>query len=161
MTHLLPLSTLHSSAPGVLDVLFGRDGDFEGAPRHTSLVLWHPTHGWANRILATGSEVGPHCLDLRIPSVAARVAGLCALAIDPRAVAAVFCATGTADHGFLGLRYTGGFLAEGRRTWNRSTGTELSDPPTGVVLPPRCDAASGLAALFLTLAPRIAALGGT
>ena len=36
MSHLLPLSALHAAAPGVLDVIFGADGDFEGAP------LWRP-----------------------------------------------------------------------------------------------------------------------
>ncbi len=31
-THLLSLADLHAAGPGVLDVIFGPDGDFEGAP---------------------------------------------------------------------------------------------------------------------------------
>ncbi len=38
--HLLSLADLHVAAPGVLDVVFGPDGDFEGAPRFTGPVRY-------------------------------------------------------------------------------------------------------------------------
>lgn len=94
--HLLPLSDLHAAAPGVLSVVFGPDGDFDGAPEwrpplymmvggrfvsdwlRTDDVIWLPVppHGRVAH--------GQVALDLRVPSVAARLVGLCVRASDPK-----------------------------------------------------------------------------
>lgn len=94
--HLLLLAAIHAEDPGALDAVFGPDGDFEGAP------MWHPQllvdgayrQAWASwdsdgRVASImvlmpcfkGVEAAPirwdvAYLDLRIPSVAARLAGL-------------------------------------------------------------------------------------
>ena len=90
-SHLLPLSTLHGAAPGVLDMVFGADGDFEGAPCFTGPVADIGRYGiggwrWVRSVSGRGfvdfmetapsCEIGDLALDLRIPSVAARLAGL-------------------------------------------------------------------------------------
>lgn len=77
MSHLLSLSELHTAAPGVLDVVFGADGEFEGAPN------WHPPlwdGAWAHHFGAVPDPIDGLALDLRVPSVACRLAGLCARA---------------------------------------------------------------------------------
>ena len=99
-SHLLSLFTLHGAAPGVLDVVFGPDGDFEGAPSWTGPaftphrpenIAWWPvlsTDPNGSVWTETADQVDPGvfrirdaALDLRIPSVAARLAGLCARAL--------------------------------------------------------------------------------
>jgi len=98
MSHLLSLSALHAAAPGVLDIVFGADGDFEGAPRFTGPIAYDVRSGAypdlrLYRHLHLGFGLGPDvclvgdddnvprsrcALDCRVPSVAARLAGLCA-----------------------------------------------------------------------------------
>ena len=95
--HLLSLSALHAAAPGVLDIVFGADGDFEGAPRWRCLLHGRPAavglkivgscyttftdiSGGKASLLVGPSEwatIEDAALDCRIPSVAARLAGLC------------------------------------------------------------------------------------
>lgn len=142
-SYLLSLAELHAAAPGVLDVVFGSDGGFEGAPCwtpsgweiHPMLTdphyapatptdiphLWLPGHGWAFR---TFTELS---LDLRQPSVAARLAGLCCRAANPSRMLDSW--QRAAD---LAARASWG-------EWNP-------------------EYAPALASLFLSLAPRIAAL---
>lgn len=89
-SHILSLTALHAAAPGVLDVVFGPDGDFEGAPRFTGPV--RSTGGWiavasVDHEAVTSIHLGiggrgrryhnEVALDLRTPTVAARLAGLC------------------------------------------------------------------------------------
>jgi hypothetical protein len=88
---LLPLSALHTAAPGVLDQVFGPDGDFEGAPPFTGPVVlfvgrgkerWaHVTQGsnpHAMYVVESGSEfISEMALDLRVHSVYARLLRLC------------------------------------------------------------------------------------
>ena len=155
-TYLLHLSSLHSAAPGALDVIFGPDGDFEGAPRWKP-PLWDGA--WAHHLGSVPDPIDDLALDLRVPTVAARLAGLCAQALDAPSDAAIMVATGTTEQGFIALRCEGGLISERRWIWNRGTGAELSERPCGIRLPPRCDAASALAALTLALAPQIAVLG--
>jgi hypothetical protein len=108
MSHLLPLSALHAAAPGVLDVIFGADGDFEGAPPWHGPLMFHTEGFWGkphtvywpalwNRAdpspnkmpWVNGVMVKPDkaFLDCRIPSVAARLLRLCSFvqSVDPNA----------------------------------------------------------------------------
>ena len=176
LNHLLPLSALHAAAPGVLDVVFRPDGDFKGAPPWagpmTSLAdtARHGWLVWRGALHVSVATADGHwsstveqwrerwALDLRIPTVAARLAGLCARALGCPADAAFMSDTGTPEQGFVAFRAEWALIGGRRWIWSRGTGAELSERPAGVCLPPRCDAASGLAALTLTLAPKIAAL---
>ena len=98
--HLLPLSALHAAAPGVLDVVFRPDGDFKGAPPWagpmTSLADTS-RHGWLvwrGALHVSVATADGHwsstveqwrerwALDLRLPTVAARLAGLCRRALE-------------------------------------------------------------------------------
>lgn len=140
MSHLLPLSNLHAAAPGVLDIVFGPDGDFEGAPYWVGPVsdidpsgvggIYHVAAVLSGGSVATIEGAGnlplySVALDLRIPSVAARLAGLCAKAAPD---------------------------ADTRRQLQIMFG-DLRKPVSA-------GDAVALASLTLTLAPRIAALGG-
>jgi len=154
VTHLLSLSSLHAAAPGVLDVIFGPDGDFEGAPMWGGPVFglnrncWWTVAGWTSTddkiggaLLTDAGGTWPPdhesmplswvALDLRVPSVAARLAGLCIAAARPDHIDAMIWYTARALHD-----------ACSRDDWATSDGP------------------ASLAALTLTLAPRIAALGG-
>ena len=92
MSHLLSLSALHAAAPGVLDIVFGADGDFEGAPEWRCMCWDSRDSAYVATITRSaldafvfGGRIPPQfALDCRIPSVAARLAGLCARA-DPDA----------------------------------------------------------------------------
>lgn len=99
--YMLPLSDLHAAAPGVLDVVFGPDGDFEGSPlwlgpiqaagrtRYLCPFPWSATHLAASAVgpdwvaVAINGSIGERwehagvALDLRVASVASRIAGLC------------------------------------------------------------------------------------
>ena len=75
----LSLARLHAAAPGVLDAIACFDGDFQEAPIfHPPLwdgSRWMWDYDWSDQ------PTGGLFLDLRIPSVAARLAGLCARAL--------------------------------------------------------------------------------
>lgn len=84
--HLLSLADLHAAAPGVLDVVFGRDGSFDDAPfwrgpvrltdgRYVSMD-WLLCQPWDLEIMHRMAAI-----DLRVPTAAARLAGLCAQAL--------------------------------------------------------------------------------
>lgn len=181
ITHLLPLADLHAAAPGILDVVFGPDGDFEGAPlwvpagweihplltdpawkpvsKGDSLVhLWLPGYGWAFR------PFDELALDLRQTTTATRLAGLCARALGAH-VGDGWTLACEVHPGVLyrlvGVLTTGrpivagAWLSTGRSFRAESKiGDDVKNPPNAP------DPAAFLAALVLTLAPRIAALGG-
>ena len=99
--YLLSLATLHAAAPGVLDVVFGPDGDFEEAlcwlpsavvtldgcePQHERPLFYEPfgllmfrDGAWE---LVLWSVLA---LDLRVPSVFARMERLCSFVQDVEA----------------------------------------------------------------------------
>lgn len=101
--HLLSLADLHAAAPGVLDVVFGPDGGFDGAPRWAGPVYgcldttaWRPHNDfWSvdwfdvqHRPLHRDERgdlqvIWEAALDLRVSSVAARLVGLCVRASEP------------------------------------------------------------------------------
>lgn len=130
-THLLSLADLHSAAPGVLDVVFGPDGDFEGRPPFVCFLridgeaddLWGISHVLDCGMWVGCWRVGDHALDLRIPSIAARLAGLCVRAL------------GTSNAFY-------------DRAMSVGSGEVIWD----------AEDAHGLASLVLSLAPRIVAL---
>lgn len=166
--YLLSLADLHAAAPGVLDVVFGPDGDFEGAPKWRPMLsgslkgapgyypLWHlgargpvalhrDAYGYA-------TSIDDAALDLRIPTVAERLAGLCARALGEFGAGWRVQRTGTWD-------LTDGVVS---CCW-RSDGTPWADMPQWPAVaggPWRSDV-EFLRALTLALAPRIAALRTT
>lgn len=73
--HLLSLSDLNAAAPGVLSVVFGPDGEFLLAPMFRP-PLWHADGYWIWRYVEDELPGMPVSLDLRIPSVAARLLAL-------------------------------------------------------------------------------------
>lgn len=185
--HLLPLGTLHDAAPGVLDVVFGPDGDFDGAPMWRGPIAGevYRTRGhWTLHFLtdrgavlyrdASGYAV-PHAdaaLDLRIPSVQHRLSALCALAlgIDGDTPSALTWRTGR-------RRFLSGWLLQrplGRDQWRPRVAAWDADgialPPDGTraIRPPDVpvdpmavrEPHEFLGRLTLALAPQIATLGG-
>ena len=108
--HLLRLSTLHLAAPGVLDVVFGKDGDHGDAPYWTGPVLdvhpcghrgfFHVTKILSGRF-ADVLEIAPMmdlhdlALDCRVFGIRARLMRLCSMVQDieaditPEALAAL------------------------------------------------------------------------
>jgi hypothetical protein len=182
-SHLLSLTALHAAAPGVLDVVFGPDGEFEGAPPWagpmTSLADdsrrgWLVWRGALNVSVATNDGHWSYtvdrwrerwALDLRIPSVAARLAGLCA-----RALGFMDRWSWGPPDGAWGVRF--GYVGGGPKRWMIGCAcygfapieADVVDFPA---LTDWTDAgiaqahASFLSALTLALAPRIAALRST
>lgn len=203
-SHLLPLSTIAATLP----VLFGPDGDFPGAPRFRC-ALWAAgcwaesgpdgVYVQARRVLRDRAVVSDPLIygvgdrgytssqvfiDLRIPSVAARVAGLCA-----RALGAHWAEGWTVRQYENGLALESSGMrpdANGRPTlhfdgwaWYDATPNARSRRPVlgrhtraegirdPVDYPLTFDVLGGhprasfLASLFVSLAPRIAALGGS
>ena len=161
-SHLLSLFTLHAAAPGVLDVVFGPDGDFEGADTWTGPVWYEgerPSR-WLHITMIGGEAfsivsaewwpLAPLSLDLRVPSVAARLAGLCARALDEEGIGWV-----TLDDGEWCLMVGN----EPRGWWLPNTGEALLSMHPDLAGPVASPSAF-LAALTLALAPKIAALRG-
>lgn len=142
--HLLPLSALHAAAPGVLDVVFGPDGEFEGAPHWRGPLVSCGETVYFSRPFDDGVFV--HCLygcrmwrrlsdvvlDCRVHSVFAHMLRLCKRASNT-------LETINEAHDLLDC---------------------LVAYMIGMV-PWTDEHAARLAALTLTLAPRIAALGGS
>lgn len=159
--HLLSLATLHTAAPGVLDVVFGPDGDFTGAPEWRC-PIWDAEDGpdgdWMgisrhalHPIADQFDPLDTMLLDFRIPSVAARLAALCARALD-------FWHVGPFD-GAWGVYL--GSIDDGPWGWTIGCAGWSSDYiPNDLV--PNADTihteAEFIAALTVALAPRIAAL---
>ena len=97
--YLLRLSTLNLAAPGVLDVIFGPDGDFDGAPSWAGPMtsLADPSRRswlvWRGALHVSVATADGHwsstveqwrerwALDLRITSVADRLRRLCERAL--------------------------------------------------------------------------------
>lgn len=188
-SHLLDLRALHISAPGVLDVIFGPDGpcDFWSAPVWGSIARNDDRGRTPADYYWVGDVVGGHvrtydprahvdgdhgsliidaALDCRVPSVAARLAGLCARAMDPEATGQAWATeAGEMRPDYWVLRYcdTAGHVASA--AWAKTTGSPnwraLSPcPPAAPDLPADLpDVASFIAALVMALAKRIAALG--
>lgn len=88
MTHLLYLHVLHTAAPGVLEVVGGFDGDFDGAP------IFHPPlwdgRRWVWDYDWSDAHDSPLALDCRLYSVWARLVWLCSYHrdVDPEIGAA-------------------------------------------------------------------------
>lgn len=181
--HMLQLIAMHREGPGSLDVVFGRDGDFEAAPYWVGPVtdidpsgvggIYHVAAVLSGESIATIEGAGNNlplysvALDLRVPSVAARLAGLCARALDAEATGQAWTTeAGEIRPEFWVVRYcdTAGYAAS--VAWCKATGRPdrrgLSPcPPETPSLPSGlADVPSFLAALTLVLAPKIAALGG-
>lgn len=193
--HLLSLATLHTAAPGVLDVVFGPDGDFERAPHFTGPLSvdgrfvgglptmkirmggqWQPTHlvcapfDGDDAGILWAYPLARVYLDLRIPSVAARLAGLCARALGiagetPAALCWSLDPTGRGRWMLarVGDRKHGPCLAawDGFGLPIRCYDEQDAPLPPPVAVPFTADALAFRRALTLTLAPRIAALRTT
>lgn len=159
-SHLLHLSTLHTAAPGILDVVFGPDGDFEGAPRWMGPVML--SNGMSGVRYVYRNPVDPlivdlpasrdGALDLRVRTVAARLAGLCARALGGTGEGWRVVYVGMTWVLTDGLSQMFCWDALGRRREN----TPPHLPP--VEGRPFTSAAHFLAALTLALAPQIARL---
>lgn len=145
MPHMLNARTLHDLAPGILNVVHGPDGDFEGAPMWRG-PLYGPAYGYTPRwwyvegfedgdfVTADGVTAGTYMLDYdcRVLSVAARLLRLCGHASDT-----VETVNETEDLvGHLGAHMIN-------------------------IAPWHVEHAARVAALTLALAPKIAALGGS
>ena len=104
--YLLPLSVLHAAAPGILDVVFGKDGSHAGSADWSGpiMVQGQPVHHHVLRVCGgsvyTLTWKGPDltldmdacALDLLLPSTACRLAGLCLRAgADHNALNADLC----------------------------------------------------------------------
>ena len=70
--HTLSLADLNAAAPDVLSVVFGPDGEFLLAPMFRP-PLWHTDGYWIWRYNEDELPGMPVSLDLRIPTVAARL----------------------------------------------------------------------------------------
>lgn len=156
--HLLNLATLHNAAPGVLDVVFGPDGDFEGAPPWLPW-LWIPGRQiWIQPVDVRDIKAAVMretvTLDCRVYHIEAHIAGLCARALGESGVGWRIDATDTC------WTLTDGMPAFKWPKDGSSYGKALSDIPV-VSGAPWADKAVFLAALTLALAPRIATLGST
>ena len=157
--HLPSLSALHAAAPGVLGVIFGPDGDFEGAPNFVGPLLdtveRRPAYQYVMvtpGLVYDWATMTHYALDLRVPSVAARLAGLCARALGQSQPIGWW--VGEANPEWC-LQSSWGTRAFNWRLTGVPYGTGLPVLPRGLLT---CEAF--LAALTLALAPRIAALGG-
>lgn len=182
-SHLLNLDALHAAAPGILTVIFGSDGpaSFWSCPVRGRIAIgadlfmpedwyWVAMVLGGGRVLTTdhapyvkegGSVILDAQLDCRVPSVAARLLGLCARAMDSAATGAAWIE----DHGdSLALRYcVKRVVPHDAIYWKRATGAPYAtaaDAKPVVMADVPTDEASFVAALVTALAPRIAALGG-
>ena len=169
MSHLLSLAALHAAAPGVLDVVFGPDGDFEGAPCTVLQVFDEARNEYMPRtwpdieqMIDGGGIPLRYALDCRVPSIAARLAGLCARARGVR-VGDGWSLVCEVHPGVLyrlvGVLTTGrsvtagAWLSTGRRFHtDAKIGDDVKHPPHG------SDPAAFLATLTLERAPQIAGL---
>ena len=88
--YLLPLSVLHAAAPGILDVVFGKDGAGDNQPNFTGPVYgsaggyapgwWHVEGFDGADVLLMNDAIGEYdalSLSALLPSTACRLAGLC------------------------------------------------------------------------------------
>ena len=179
--HLLNLSALHTAAPGILGVIFGPDGpcDFWSCPVWGSIARnddrgrtpldWYWVGGVVGGQVRTydprehvdgenGAIVRGAALDCRVPSVAARLLGLCARALDSTATGQAWIEQWC---DCWHLRFRRG-KAYDLCCWRASDGgavVSLRRTIPDLAIAPTNEAAF-VAALVLALAPRIAALGG-
>lgn len=128
----------HNSMPWI----YGLDDPSD--PDHEALLEW----------------LGKFSLDVNDEQVIAHLLRLCARALGAPGGTAFLVVTGEPEHGFVALRTEWGLVSGRRWVWDRGTGSELSEWPSGVALPARCDESAALTALTLALAPKIAALRG-
>lgn len=179
--HLLPLCDFHAAAPGVLDVVFGLDGDFKGAPDWACSLLIAPDYGGGYILCAspqlmregvkilfadTGTLNMADChFDLRVPSVAARLAGLCARALGHRLPATwsiqnerggVFALVGVAHTPRTSFDSTIVLRWDRGRAMGYGSGGDAQHPS---ITTTATDGTVFLRDLVLALAPQIAALG--
>lgn len=164
--HLLNLNALHAAAPGVLDAIFGPDGHHPGAPSWIGAVSDYKRRRVMPMTFVMLFSLDDtidenYVLDCRVPSVAARLLGLCARAMDSAATGAAWIE----DHGdSVALRYCATrVIPHDAIYWKRATGAPYAtavDAKPVVMAEVLFDGASFIAALVTALAPRIAALGG-
>ena len=89
-SHLLPLSVLHAASPGVLSVVFGKDGAGDNHPNFTGPVYgsaggyapgwWHIEGFDGADVLLMNDAIGEYdalSLSVLLPSTACRLAGVC------------------------------------------------------------------------------------
>ena len=178
-------------------MVFGRDGAHPDAPKWHPLLWGHLPYEFkrqaqhhqmvglgvcvvsemprplARKPSGNTAAIQDAAIDLRIPSVAARLTALCVDVLfspssQPRGC--FLSAIGTAENGYIVLGASWGLLGHYQHVWSRSTGRDdercdghdprrNNDRPSGVVLPPGCDALGAIRALTIALAPRIAMLG--
>lgn len=151
MSHLLSPSELHAEAPGVLDVVFGADGEFLLAPMFRP-PLWHADGYWVWQYQVDDLTVQPLSLDLRVPSVAARLAGLCARALGFNLFVGALCSayqhgdyfTLAGPHGMQEVTWSS-------HGWPTSRAFVAPDLPREAMTDPP----AFLRALTIALAPRI------
>ena len=62
--YLLPLSVLHAAAPGVLDVVFGKDGAGDNRPNFTGPV-YGSAGGYAPGQMVPSNPTCPKCQDIQ------------------------------------------------------------------------------------------------
>jgi hypothetical protein len=171
---LINLSAAHAKAPGVLDRVFGKDGDFEGAPNFTGPILHRDRYlhvqtrrGQIGTLKGRVCD-GVSCLDPRVPTVGARIAWLCAQAMGYTAPSVWGVTVSATTFSLRGVPVAPGSMWETAPefTWERRNGRAMSYPGAGAVhmdlpaLASATDVPSFLAALFMELAPQIVALGG-
>lgn len=169
-THRDRLSLAHLAALGLSEVVFGPDGDFEGAPDFTGpvSVLGHDAYYHVLRVAGTlvytltwqGLDFVPTTdacfLDLRVPSVLLRVAGLCGFACgaqpgQPAWVGEVVEERSEDEDEHAPPVYTWALFVEQTRVAIPPVNGRVFEP-TGIT-----SAAEFLAALFVHLAPRLVA----
>lgn len=88
--YLLPLSVLNAASPGILDVVFGKDGAGDNHPNFTGPVYgsaggyapgwWHIEGFDSADVLLMNDAIGEYdalSLSALLPSTACRLAGLC------------------------------------------------------------------------------------
>lgn len=161
--YLLSLTETHSAGPGSLDVIFGPDGDFEGAPRWTGPVWYNGF--WVHLPPNLPAEHLLGFLDCRTPSVEARLLELCSEVIWPGQIITGARAS-LYQHGqwinltipHAGIKtswFTSGQWLGGDWLTPVDVRDALSsEPPEGQIFTP----ASLLARVTLSLAPQIAKL---
>jgi hypothetical protein len=164
-SYLLPLSVFHAAGPGALDKVFGPDGDFEGAPKFRPSLFgnyqgvegYYPLfHLTVRRVplyrdaRGYADPIENAAFDLRVPSVATRLAGLCAQALGQTQPTG--WGVGDANPEWC-LQSCWGTRAFNWRLNGMPYGMGLPVLPTGLLTQE-----AFLSALTLALAPKIAAL---
>jgi len=127
--YLLPLSVLHAAAPGILDVVFGKDGAGDNRPNFTGPVYgsaggyapgwWHIEGFDGADVLLMNDAIGERdalSLSALLPSTACRLAGLCLRAAGDLPSAPISISAGRSSP----KPWTTGSIPRPPRAWSRS-----------------------------------------